>query len=69
MALIVAGALAVAGCGSSIASPSQSLTAQQVTATLAKHIPAVTRNCVHGEHGPKPSSRKTWWVCVKDSLH
>jgi hypothetical protein len=47
MALVVAGALAVAGCGGSIASPSQPLTAQQVTTALAKHIPAVTPGVVY----------------------
>ena len=47
MALVVAGALAVAGCGGSIASPSQPLTAQQVTAALAKHIPAAIPGVVY----------------------
>jgi hypothetical protein len=47
MALVVAGALAMAGCGGSIASPSQPLTAQQVMAALAKHIPAVTPGVVY----------------------
>lgn len=47
MALVVAGALAVAGCGGSIASPSQPLTAQQVIAALPKHIPAVIPGVVY----------------------